>query len=78
MNRISGVSKERRHSDNDNDNLIINYFSEEVFLVPCPDRSRETLHRLIIENVLPGTTILTDQWAGYTGLTDLGLDYKVY
>lgn len=34
-----------------------------------PDRSRETLHKVIRENVDPGATIYTDEWALYDGLS---------
>jgi transposase len=33
-----------------------------------PDRSRETLHRIIRENVSPDATIYTDEWTLYEGL----------
>ena len=33
-----------------------------------PDRSKETLHRFIVANALPGSTIYTDEWRGYNGL----------
>lgn len=43
-------------------------------LIPCPnnDRSSATLLPLIMQNVLPGTTILTDQWRSYNQLSNLG------
>lgn len=43
-------------------------------LVPCPnnDRSSATLLPLIMQNALPGTTILTDQWRSYNQLSNLG------
>ena len=48
--------------------LVFDYFLK---------RDRTTLHRLIIANVQPNTTIITDQWAAYQGLEELGLGYKV-
>jgi transposase-like protein len=39
-----------------------------VRAVVVPDRSRETLHRVIRENVSPDATIYTDEWALYDGL----------
>ena len=41
-----------------------------------PDRKKETLHRLIAENVIPGSTIYTDEWKGYCGLDDIGFVHK--
>lgn len=38
-----------------------------VFVVP--DRSKETLHRVIRENVSPDATLYTDEWALYAGLS---------
>ena len=41
-----------------------------------PDRKKETLHRFIVENVLPGSTIYTDEWKGYNGLENIGFVHK--
>ena len=41
-----------------------------------PDRKKETLHRLIAENVIPGSTIYTDERKGYSGLEDIGFFHK--
>ena len=41
-----------------------------------PDRSKETLHRFIVANVLPGSTIYTDEWRGYNGLDQKGFTHK--
>ena len=41
-----------------------------------PDRKRETLQKFIVENVLPGSTIFTDEWKGYSGLSDIGFMHK--
>ena len=41
-----------------------------------PDRSKETLHKFIVENVLPGSTIDTDEWRGYNGLEEKGFIHK--
>ena len=40
----------------------------------CPDnkRDRATLEALIEKHVAPGTTIMTDCWKGYNGLSQLG------
>ncbi|KAG0438478.1 hypothetical protein DMUE_3065 [Dictyocoela muelleri] len=35
------------------------------FIVPVFDRSAETMARIIMNNVLPGSTIITDQWRAY-------------
>lgn len=39
--------------------------SKKVVLIPIPDRSASTLHPLIEQYVLPGSTIITDCWAAY-------------
>lgn len=44
--------------------------TNECFLVPVPDRTARTLLPIIIENVAPGTTIITDEWRSYHGLGD--------
>ena len=41
-----------------------------VILVSLPDRSSDTLMRLIRKFVLPGTLILTDGWSSYQALDD--------
>ncbi|KCZ77844.1 hypothetical protein H311_01140, partial [Anncaliia algerae PRA109] len=35
-------------------------------------RDSDTLKTVILENVLPGSLIVTDEWRGYWGLEDLG------
>ena len=46
-----------------------------LFLI-LPDRKKETLHRIIVENVLPCSTLHTDEWKGYSGLSDIGFVHK--
>lgn len=40
------------------------------------DRRAQTLHRIILGHVLPGTTIRTDEWNGYNGLNRLGFIHE--
>ena len=42
---------------------------------PCKDnkRDRQTLMEIIQRRVKPGTHIITDCWAAYNGLDELGL-----
>lgn len=47
---------------------IIERESDNCILIPVEDRSAATLLPLIQRHVLPGTTIITDQWAAYNGL----------
>jgi transposase-like protein len=39
--------------------------SKKVFIVPVQNRNAETITRVITENVLPGTKIITDKWRAY-------------
>ena len=47
----------------------------ELFMEPCKDnkRDRQTLMEIIRRRVKPGTHIITDCWAAYNGLDELGL-----
>ncbi|KAK9873686.1 hypothetical protein WA026_023686 [Henosepilachna vigintioctopunctata] len=46
--------------------------SKKIFLIPVPNRSKETLLEIINEWVLPGTTIMSDCWKAYDCLDDEG------
>lgn len=50
----------------------IDVSTKECFFVEVFHRTSETLKAIILENVLPGTTIITDEWRGYWGLEGLG------
>jgi transposase len=39
--------------------------SKRVFLIPVSNRNAETMTRIIVDNVLPGTIVITDQWRAY-------------
>ena len=47
----------------------------ECFLEECPGNKRDktTLQALLVKRVRPGTKILTDGWAAYRGLEELGI-----
>ena len=47
----------------------------ECFLEECPGNKRDriTLEALLVKRVRPGTKILTDGWAAYKGLEELGM-----
>lgn len=49
-----------------------------VRLAICPNNKRDknTLHRLIAENINIGSTIHTDMWKGYSGVSDNGFRHK--
>ncbi|KAL5272332.1 hypothetical protein ACHWQZ_G000525 [Mnemiopsis leidyi] len=51
----------------------------ECFLTECTNNKRDhhTLLRLIKQNVLPGTIILTDKWKGYNSLSHHGFIHLV-
>lgn len=40
----------------------------KCFLIPVPDRKAETLIKLIIKWIKPGTTIISDCWKAYSSL----------
>ncbi|KCZ77736.1 hypothetical protein H311_01247, partial [Anncaliia algerae PRA109] len=46
--------------------------TRECFFVEVIKRDSDTLKTVILENVLPGSLIVTDEWRGYWGLEDLG------
>jgi transposase-like protein len=46
-----------------------------IFMKAVPDRSAETLLGYIERHVLPGSTIITDLWKGYSRLPELGFHH---
>ena len=44
--------------------------TNECFLFAVPDHSAATLIPLVRDNVLPGSTVMSDQWAAYGGLAN--------
>lgn len=44
----------------------------EIFIVECSKCDKATLQRLILQHVAPGTHILTDGWAAYRDLDQIG------
>lgn len=46
--------------------------TRESFLFTVPDRSAATLMPIITQSILPGTTIISDQWRAYRGLINQG------
>jgi transposase-like protein len=46
----------------------------EMRVIVCPNnlRNAATLEPLILQNVIPGTTVITDEWPGYRNLNALG------
>lgn len=50
----------------------IDLMTDDTFFVEVTHRSREVLRRIILENVELGTTICTDEWAGYINLEEIG------
>ncbi|XP_047143060.1 male abnormal protein mab-31 [Hydra vulgaris] len=45
--------------------------SGKCFLVELPDRTAETLQDMILRYILPGTHIVSDDWASYGGIENL-------
>ncbi|KCZ81970.1 hypothetical protein H312_00613, partial [Anncaliia algerae PRA339] len=50
----------------------IDILTGDVFFTEVFFRNKETLSRVLLENVEYGTTIITDCWAGYVNLEELG------
>lgn len=50
--------------------------SKRLFLVPVPDRTKETLIGCIKEWILPGTHIVSDCWASYSSLSVEGYTHS--
>jgi transposase-like protein len=46
----------------------INRANGECFMFSVPDRSAATLMPIITQSILPGTTIISDQWQAYNGI----------
>eukprot|EP01022_Parablepharisma_sp_SALTPOND_P031229 TRINITY_DN7899_c0_g2_i3.p1 TRINITY_DN7899_c0_g2~~TRINITY_DN7899_c0_g2_i3.p1 ORF type:complete len:329 (-),score=6.33 TRINITY_DN7899_c0_g2_i3:214-1200(-) len=51
--------------------------TEDVRVAVVPDRTKDTLNDLILNNVKIGSKIVTDDWGGYKDLKDLGYDHYV-
>ena len=55
----------------------------DCFIVPIPNRSMKTLIPIISANILPGTTIISDQWRAYNvistlpGITHEGINHSI-
>ena len=49
--------------------------TKQCFLFTVPDRSAATLLPLIQSHILPGTTILSDEWRAYSSITNLGYEH---
>jgi transposase-like protein len=50
--------------------------TKECFMYTVPDRSAPTLLPIIAQSVLPGTTILSDQWRAYNGIAAMGYTHN--
>ena len=50
--------------------------ANECFAKRVPDRTANTLEEVIKEYVVPGTTIHTDLWSGYTNISQCGYVHK--
>ena len=46
--------------------------TRECFMYTVPDRTAATLLPIITQAILPGTTVLSDQWRAYNGIAALG------
>jgi transposase-like protein len=50
--------------------------TRECFLVAVPDRTANTLMNVIQTRIRPGTIILSDMWAAYAGIQQLGPQFQ--
>lgn len=50
-------------------------YAGRLRLSVAPDRKGATLQSFVTENVEPGTMVVTDDWAGYSGLTAAGYEH---
>ena len=46
--------------------------SRKCFLMEVPDRTAQTLEAAILDHILPGTHIISDGWASYRNVSQLG------
>ena len=47
-----------------------------AFMVEVPNRTTQTLLPIIQKYVLPGTTVLSDEWRSYRRITSIGMIHK--
>ena len=50
--------------------------TKKTFFCLVPDRSEDTLVRVLLENVFTGTTIMSDCWRGYQNLSEFGFHHE--
>lgn len=50
-------------------------YAGRLRLALVPNRTKPTLERFVQAAVVPGTTVVTDAWTGYEGLTALGYEH---
>ena len=51
--------------------------TRKTFMVCVPDRTEDTLLRILKEWVLPGTTIISDGWKAYCNIKAHGYQHEV-
>jgi transposase-like protein len=56
---------------------IVERETNHIKLFPLNDRKRETLTSIIVNHVELGSTIYSDGWSAYNGLTELGYKHLV-
>lgn len=56
---------------------LIERETKNLKVIVVKNRTKETLTKLIIENVLIGTKIITDNWPSYSGLKEFGYIHEI-
>lgn len=76
--RVGGrPSQDDRMAKGDNKTIIMGIVERggNLRAAPIANTTISNLERIVVENVSPGTTISTDEWAGYNTLSDRSFDH---
>ena len=71
------VQLERITNDNPDRPTLRDYRLSKIRAKHIPEASKHELHSFIKENIIKGSTLLRDGWAGYSGIDDEGYTSEV-